>query len=108
MKAADSHDSGLKRKAALLRKEINRHNHLYYVQAKPEISDRDYDLLYAELETIERAHPELITADSPTLRVGGAPLNEFSSIQHVVPMLSLDKTFTKDDVREFHSRMLKM
>ena len=80
-----------------LRRELERHNRLYYVEAQPELSDRDYDLLYAELQRLEAQHPDLITADSPTPRVGGEPIKEFRRVQHRAPMLSLEK---KEDLRE--------
>jgi DNA ligase (NAD+) len=80
-----------------LRRELERHNRLYYVEAQPELSDRDYDLLYAELQRLEAQHPDLITADSPTQRVGGEPIKEFRRVQHRAPMLSLEK---KEDLRE--------
>ncbi len=80
-----------------LRAELTRHNRLYYEQATPEISDAEYDKLYRELEELERAHPELTTADSPTKRVGGAPLQGFSQIRHGVPMLSIDDIFEQRD-----------
>lgn len=80
-----------------LRRELERHNRLYYVEAAPELSDRAYDLLYDELQAIEAAHPALITPDSPTQRVGGAPIEGFTRVQHRAPMLSLEK---KEDLRE--------
>lgn len=79
-------------RAATLRREIERHNRLYYVLAAPEISDREYDALYRELETLEARHPELATPDSPTRRVGGEPLEAFAPVPHAVPMLSLANT----------------
>ena len=65
-----------------LRREIRRHDHLYYVLNAPEIDDRDYDALFAELKDLEAAHPELVTADSPTQRVSGRPLDAFSTVRH--------------------------
>ena len=91
---------------AFLRREIARHDQLYYVDARPEIGDADYDLLYRELETLERQHPELYAPDSPTQRVGGAPLAAFTQIHHDPPMMSLDKTHAPEDLREF-DRFLK-
>ena len=84
-----------------LRRQINRHNRLYYVEARPEISDYDYDQLFAELQKLEAEHPDLITPDSPTQRVGGAPLKEFQSVRHTIPMLSLEKSDTLDGLRKF-------
>ena len=88
-------------RAAFLRREIARHDHLYYVEARPEIGDADYDRLYRELESLEQAHPELQRADSPTQRVGGAPLAAFEPVHHDPPMMSLDKTHSPDDLRDF-------
>ncbi|MEY4243831.1 MAG: ligase [Verrucomicrobiota bacterium] len=76
-----------------LRDILARHNQLYYNQAAPEISDADYDKLFRELETLEAKHPELHDPNSPTLRVGGAPIKEFQQIEHIVPMLSIDDVF---------------
>ncbi|MEI6676752.1 MAG: hypothetical protein WCO57_16395, partial [Verrucomicrobiota bacterium] len=76
-----------------LRAELARHNHLYYTQASPEISDAEYDRLLRELEELEKLHPECYDPDSPTQRVGGAPIAGFKKIQHAVPMLSIDDVF---------------
>jgi len=84
-----------------LRNEIRRHDRLYYVEARPEIGDADYDVLYRELEALERAHPEWLTPDSPTQRVGGAPLAAFKQVRHDPPMMSLDKTHSRDDLVDF-------
>ena len=83
-------------RAAQLRAEIERHNRLYYGDARPEISDLDYDRLFAELQAIEAAHPGLAAADSPTRRVGGQPLAGFASVRHAIPMLSLEKVRASD------------
>ena len=93
---------------AKLRAELARHNRLYYVEAHPEISDQDYDRLYKELQALEAKHPELITSDSPTQRVGGAPLKEFRSVPHLQPMLSLDNTYNFEELREFDTRVRKL
>jgi len=74
---------------AALRREIEQHNHAYYVLDKPTIPDAEYDRLFVELKSLEAAHPELIRADSPTQRVGGKPLPGFAPVRHVVPMLSI-------------------
>jgi DNA ligase (NAD+) len=95
----------LKREAARLRAEIERHNRLYYVEAAPEISDREFDRLLKRLEAIEAAHPELVTPDSPTQRVGGEPLPFFQTVEHAVPMLSIDNTYSYDEVREWDARI---
>jgi len=91
-----------------LRKELNRHNILYYVEAKPEISDRDYDRLYDELKALEEKYPYLITPDSPTQRVGGAPLKGFRSVRHLKPMMSLDNTYSYEELRDFDGRVRKL
>jgi DNA ligase (NAD+) len=88
-----------------LREEIRRHDRAYYVLDRPEISDEEYDRRFDELRRLERAHPELVTPDSPTQRVGGAPLPAFSQVRHSVPMLSLDSVTAPDDVRQFDRRV---
>ncbi|MDA3923162.1 MAG: NAD-dependent DNA ligase LigA [Kiritimatiellae bacterium] len=90
-----------------LRKLISRHDRLYYVDAKPEIGDADYDTLYRELEKLEKSHPEAASANSPTQRVGGAPAKEFKQVRHSPPMQSLDKTRSKDDLVDFDSFLKK-
>ncbi|MBI4432961.1 MAG: NAD-dependent DNA ligase LigA [Candidatus Omnitrophica bacterium] len=90
-----------------LRREIARHDKLYYEKNKPVISDREYDRLVKELESLERAHPELASPDSPTQRVGGQPRKEFKTIRHLVPMLSIENTYSKDEVAEFDQRVRK-
>ena len=95
----------VEREVAQLRAEINRHNRLYYVDAAPEISDREYDRLMERLEELEAEHPELVTPDSPTQRVGGQPLAEFATVRHAVPMLSIDNTYNYDEVREWDARV---
>ena len=76
-----------------LRMLLERHNRLYYTQAAPEISDADYDALFRELEALEAQHPEALDPNSPTLRVGGAPIEGFQQIHHAVPMFSIDDVF---------------
>src|SRR5216117_217484 len=88
--------------------EIRQHDHLYYVEARPVISDFDYDRLYRELLDLEKQFPELATADSPSQRVGGKPLSEFKPSQHLVPMMSLDNTYSQDEVRQFVERVQKL
>jgi len=90
-----------------LRAEIRRHDHAYYVLAKPIISDREYDRLLAELREVEAAHPELITPDSPTQRVGGEPIAGFAHVTHAVPMLSVDNTYDAQQLRDFDARVRK-
>ena len=88
--------------------EIRKHDHAYYVLAQPKISDRDYDRLYHELLDLEKDFPELATPDSPSQRVGGAPLTEFKSVRHAVPMMSLDNTYSQEEVRDFVKRVQKL
>ena len=90
-----------------LRNEIRRHEELYYVQANPEISDAGFDALMNELKALEAAHPELLTADSPTQRVGGRPAEGFAQVEHLQPMLSLDNAYDEEDLRAFDERVRK-
>jgi DNA ligase (NAD+) len=92
-------------RVAALRAEIARHNRLYYIEAQPEISDRAYDALYRELLALEARHPDLVTPDSPTQRVGGAPLEQFEPVTHAIPMLSLDNTYSRDALSAFDARV---
>jgi DNA ligase (NAD+) len=85
--------------------EVRAHDHRYYVLDDPQISDREYDALYAELRELERRHPALLTADSPTQRVGGSPRGELRTVPHVTPMMSLDNTYGEADLREFVRRV---
>jgi DNA ligase (NAD+) len=94
-------------RAAELRRLIDHHNYLYYVEAKPEISDREFDRLLEELKEIEDKHPELVTPDSPTQRVGGQPVDDFATVTHRLPMLSIDNTYNADELREFDKRVRK-
>ena len=98
-------DSPVARRLEQLRQEIRRHDYLYYVKDRPEISDSEYDRLYKELSDLEAAHPELVTSDSPTQRVGGAPLAELGKLRHERPMLSLDSIVDHSDVLAFDQRM---
>jgi DNA ligase (NAD+) len=91
----------------LLSSELERHNHLYYVKAQPEISDHAFDLLLDELIRLEKQFPELRSPDSPSQRVGGAVTKEFKQVQHKYPMLSLSNTYSEDEVREFDDRIRK-
>jgi DNA ligase (NAD+) len=95
----------VKKRIERLRREIRRHDHLYYVLSAPEIDDRQYDALFAELKDLEAAHPELVTADSPTQRVSGRPLDVFSTVRHAVPMLSIDNTYSAEELRAFDERV---
>jgi DNA ligase (NAD+) len=98
----------IRQKADKLRIELDRHNKLYYINAEPEISDFEYDKMMKELIDIEKTYPELITPDSPTQRVGGAALKEFKSVIHKIPMMSLDNTYSADELREFDARVRKI
>ncbi len=93
---------------AQLRQEIERHNHLYYVEANPELSDYDFDKLLEQLLALERQFPELVTPDSPSQRVGGTITREFPSVQHREPMLSLSNTYSTREVEEFYNRVRKL
>lgn len=97
----------VKKQIERLRREIRGHDYLYYVLNQPKISDRRYDKLFAELKELEKKHPELITADSPTQRVSEKPLEAFKSVRHAVPMLSIDNTYSADELREFDKRVAK-
>ncbi len=88
-----------------LREQINRHNYLYYVESRPEVSDAEYDGLWRELQALEQAHPELITPDSPTQRPGGRRAEVFAPVEHLVAMLSLDNAMAPEDLREFEGRV---
>ena len=95
---------GARARIAALRAEIAHHDYRYYVLDDPEIPDAEYDRLMQELQALEAAHPELVTPDSPTQRVAGAPSSEFGEVVHEVPMLSLDNAFTEDEVAAFDRR----
>src|SRR6266481_4058990 len=88
-----------------LRDKLRHHEYLYYVLDQPEISDASYDRLMKRLEELETAHPELITPDSPSVRVGGTPREGFQTVQHARPMLSLDNAFSYDQLRDFDRRV---
>jgi len=92
-------------RAAWLTAELNRHLHAYHVLDAPTIPDAEYDKLFAELQQIEAAHPDLVAPDSPTFRVGAAPLAEFGAVTHAVPMLSLNNGFTEEDIENFDRRV---
>ena len=92
-------------RAAWLRKELNRHSYAYHVLDAPTIPDAEYDNLFRELQALEEAHPALVCDDSPTQRVGGAPLGQFEQVTHTVPMLSLGNGFEDDDIVAFDRRV---
>ena len=95
-------------RARELRREIARHDRLYYEEAAPQISDREYDALLRELRDLENAHPELLTADSPTQRVAGKPLEGFKQVRHRVAMQSLDNTYSLEEADEFMARVERL
>ncbi len=95
----------VKERIEQLRDEIRKHDYHYYVLDSPLITDREYDELLAELKSLEAQHPELITPDSPTQRVGGEPLPGFTTVRHRVPLLSLDNTFSREELMEFNRRI---
>src|SRR5262245_7215644 len=90
-----------------LKKTLERHDRLYYVETAPEIGDREYDALYKSLLDAEKAHPEWVTPDSPSQRVSETPLGGFATVRHSSPMLSLDNGYSLDELREFDARVRK-
>lgn len=103
--SSEPKDNCLHARVEKLRAELNEHNYRYYVLDAPTLSDAEYDKLFQSLLELEKLHPELKTSDSPTQRVGGAPLKLFPTVTHVVPMLSLDNAFSVEDVKEFDRRV---
>ncbi len=98
----------VRKRAERLRELVRHHEHKYYVENSPEISDFEFDKLMAELEELEKTHPELVTPDSPTQRVGGEPAEGFEVAEHRVPMQSIDNTYSVDELKEFNERVLRM
>jgi DNA ligase (NAD+) len=96
------------KKIAELREEVRKHDRLYYENATPIISDREYDRLYKELVDLETQSPDLVTPHSPTQRVGGKPLEAFAQVQHLAPMLSLDNTYSEEEVANFYKRITRL
>jgi DNA ligase (NAD+) len=90
-----------------LRQELEQHNHLYHVEGKPQISDFAFDALMRELIELEKENPKLLTADSPSQRVGGQPVEGFETVEHAVPMMSIDNTYDESEVRAFDARVRK-
>ncbi len=107
MSAGKVDEAAAARRIQALRAEIRRHDQLYFVQNAPEISDEQYDGLVRELRQLEAAFPHLITPDSPTQRVGERPLEGFEHVRHAVPMLSIDNTYSSEELREFDARVAK-
>jgi len=97
----------VKKRIEKLREEIRYHDYKYYVENNPEISDYEYDLLVRELKSLEERYPSLKSPDSPTQRVGGAPVEEFPVVEHEIPMLSLDNTYSSEEVKEFEERLYR-
>lgn len=100
--------ASLSSRVAELRRQVEHHNHLYYQDAKPEISDREFDRLLDELKQLELEHPELMTPDSPTQRVGGQPIEGFKQVRHREPMRSIENTYNPAELREFDRRTRKL
>src|SRR5262245_43928606 len=93
------------KRIAELCKVIDYHNHLYYNEARTEISDREFDALLDELKKLEAAHPHLVSPDSPTQRVGGTPIDGFVKVKHKVQMLSIDNSYNAQDLRDWDGRV---
>ena len=96
-----------RKKIEELREEIRKHNYLYYVVGQPDISDYEYDMLVKKLEELEKKFPQFLSLDSPTQRVSGKPVKEFPQFIHEIPMLSLDNSYSYEELKEFHSRIVK-
>src|SRR3954470_4305293 len=96
------------KRIAELREQIHFHDRKYYEEARPAISDREYDRLMQELIDLEKAHPDLITPESPTQRVGGDVQTELKPVRHSVPMMSIDNTYNEEEVRAFDERVRKL
>lgn len=101
-------DSQTGQRIEALRRFLRKHDRLYYVEASPEISDREYDRLMDELKQLEASHPDLVTSDSPTQRVGGSPLEGFETVRREIPMMSLDNTYSKSEISEFDDRVRRL
>ncbi len=97
--------SKVEKRAEALRTQLRRHEHLYYVMDAPEISDAEYDALMNELKKLEAEHPELVTLDSPTQRVGGKPAEGFRKVRHSRSMLSLDNAYNEDELKDWDRRV---
>ena len=97
----------VKQRIAKLRETINYHNYRYYVLDSPEISDAEYDDLMKELRQLEAEHPDLVTPDSPTQRIGAPPVETFGIVEHPQPLLSLANAFTYDELAAWHKRVSK-
>jgi DNA ligase (NAD+) len=102
---AGAPSADVRERVAVLRREIEHHNYRYYILDDPEIPDAEWDRLLQELRNLEEDYPSLVTADSPTQRVGATPTDEFAEVRHRIPMLSLDNAFSDDDLRNFDRRV---
>ena len=100
--------ANVKEKIERLRAEIKRHNYQYYVLDNPEISDAEYDKLMGELKQLEEQYPQFLTPDSPTQRVGAAPVEAFGVVEHPLPLLSLGNVFSEEELRAWHTRTLRL
>ena len=103
----DMRESAAKKRLEILREELRQHDYRYHVLDQPTITDREYDLLYLELVELEKAHPELITPDSPSQRVGSTPISAFEKAPHRTPMLSLSNSYSPEEIRAFDERVRK-
>lgn len=99
--------SAIEQKIKSLREQIRKHDYLYYVLNQPQISDQKYDQLFNELKNLEQQHPEFITPDSPTQRVSGEPIEGFTQVKHEIAMLSIDNTYSADELKDFDQRVAK-
>src|ERR1700730_7933243 len=97
--------AGVDQRLADLREQIRRHEHLYYVLDNPEVTDAQFDALFLELRQLEEEHPDLVTPDSPTQRVGGETSSQFAKVQHRSPMLSLQNAFDEEEIRAWDRRV---
>lgn len=101
-------NSNVHQRISQLERELHRHNHLYYVESNPEISDYEFDILLKELETLEAQHPELASSNSPTKRVGGDITKKFPTVAHQFPMLSLSNSYSEEEIKEWEQRVKKL
>jgi DNA ligase (NAD+) len=104
---SQSNQNQVQKRLTELKKELSEHAHNYYVLDNPTISDSEYDLLFQELLELEEQHPDLVSDDSPSRRVGGAPLEKFDQVAHRVPMLSLENAFNEHDIVDFEQRLFR-
>src|SRR5262245_32726060 len=99
--------SDIAKRIEQLREKIRRHDYRYFVESKPEISDQQYDQLMNQLKKLEADHPEHVTPDSPTQRVGGEPITGFETVEHARPMMSIDNTYNQEELFAWHGRVLR-